>query len=30
MVGYKNETTFTEAFKRINGELPKDFRKKYY
>ena len=30
MVGYKNETTFTEAFKRINGDLPKDFRKKYY
>ncbi|MBP5694448.1 MAG: helix-turn-helix transcriptional regulator [Bacilli bacterium] len=30
MVGYKNETTFTEAFKRINGELPKEFRRKYY
>ena len=28
-VGYRNSSSFTEAFKRIIGILPKEYRKKY-
>ena len=28
-VGYKNLSTFTEAFKRIMGMVPSDYRNKY-
>ena len=28
-VGYRNSSSFTEAFKRIIGMLPKEYRKKY-
>ena len=27
--GYKNLSTFTEAFKRVMGMLPSEYRKKY-
>ena len=27
--GYKNQSTFTEAFKRVMGMLPTEYKKKY-
>ena len=29
LVGYENQSKFTQAFKKVTGMLPKDYRKKH-